>query len=231
MRTGPSISLPLLMLTGAAWAAEPFVLTSVPAAPAIDGKLGDACWKGARQYRLQANAGGDLKVGGNVALCYDPAGLSVALWLDEPTPGDIMAPRVAVNEPGIWDGEIIEWFICPSEDGDDYVQLAWNPAGSQFSARCVSMGSGTFRSDTTSRPQWQCASVVGATGWTTEARITFAELGANPAADGDRWRLNVNRTRRIGERVLQCALTHRRRRLPFPRALPGGLLRRVRAEG
>ncbi len=195
--------LGLGITAGAGVAAEDtpaFVLTKAAAAPTIDGKPDDACWKSVRRYPLRHYAGGELKVGGSVALCYDGAGLSVALWLDEPAPAKMVAPKVAVNAAQIWDGEILEWFLCPSEEGNEYVQLGWNPAGSQFNARCVSTGPGTSRTDTTWRPQWHCASVTGAKGWTTEARVTFAEMGVKPPAEGARWRLNVNRTRQIGGR-------------------------------
>jgi hypothetical protein len=42
--------------------------------------------------------------------------------------------------------------------------------------------------------------VVGDKGWTAEARITFAQLGAPPPEEGARWRLNACRTRQADGR-------------------------------
>ncbi|OGV66947.1 MAG: hypothetical protein A3K19_03575 [Lentisphaerae bacterium RIFOXYB12_FULL_65_16] len=184
----------------AAASGRPPVLVKADAPPVIDGKPDEPCWQTAQRIPLRHYAGGELKVGGTVALCCDARNLYVALWLDEPTPAKMVAPKVDVNGADLWNGEVVEWFICPSEDGSDYVQLAWNPVGSRFNAKCVATGVGTFRGDTTWRPNWTCASTVGERGWTTEASISFAELGLQPPADGACWRLNVNRTRQIDAR-------------------------------
>ncbi|MBI4024338.1 MAG: beta-galactosidase trimerization domain-containing protein [Verrucomicrobia bacterium] len=178
----------------------PLILKRAAQPPVIDGLLEESCWQNTTKLPLRHYAGGELKVSGSVALCYDDQNLYVALWLDEPTPEKMAAPKAEVNGPDLWKGEVIEWFICPSEEGNEYVQLAWNPAATRFNARCVSTGAGTFKADTAWRPKWNCASVIGKNGWTTEASISFAELGIKKPAEGACWRLNVNRTRQIGDR-------------------------------
>ncbi len=174
-----------------AW--RPFVIHRAGSAPTMDGKLDEPCWERADRRPLRHYAGGELKVGGSVALCYDTQNLYAALWLDEPVPAKI---RSAEPPKSLWDGEVIEWFICPSEDGLDYVQLAWSPAGRQYDAKCRSTGGGgSSRSNVKWKPKWRTASAIGKAGWTSEAAFPFAELAVEPPKDGALWRINLCRHR------------------------------------
>jgi uncharacterized membrane protein len=173
---------------------RPLVIQKSAPSPTVDGVLTDACWQEADRRPLRHYAGGELTVGGHAALSYDDTTLYAALWLDEPSPERIGTP---LPPKGLWDGEVIEWFICPSADGVEYVQLAWNSAGRQFSASCRSTGSGAFTSNAEWLPTWQTVSVVGKGGWTTEAAIPLAELDQKLPADGVMWRINLNRHRVI----------------------------------
>ncbi|MDO9543365.1 MAG: beta-galactosidase trimerization domain-containing protein, partial [Kiritimatiellia bacterium] len=166
--------------------------------PAIDGNPDEECWQKAEKYPLRHWDFEDLKVGGQAAFCYDDKYLYAALWLDEPEPAGIKAPKAEVNAPQIWTGEVVEWFIRPSEEKADYVQLAWNPSGSQFNQRCRAAGSGSFDSDRSWRPGWKCAGRVGEKGWTAEASIPLSELGVGTPAEGSFIRMNLCRTRQIG---------------------------------
>ena len=177
----------------AAW--RPLVVRRAAPPPAIDGRLDDPCWGKSDRRPLRHYAGGELEVGGSVAVCYDQESLYAALWLDEPAPEKITS---AVEPRGLWDGEVIEWFICPSEDGSEYYQLAWNPAGRQFRAKCRATGGGAFTSDTEWQAAWRTASVIGGNGWTTEAAIPLKELGLKAPEDGVMWRTNLNRHRVAG---------------------------------
>ena len=192
----------LLVLTAATeitFAAEhagawrPLVIHKADPAPTVDGKLEEPCWKQADRRALRHYAGGELKVGGSAALCYDERNLYAAMWLDEPTPQKITS---AAEPKGLWDGEVIEWFVCPSVEGSDYVQLAWNPAGRQFSVvKGPTWGGDPRRA---SLPDWRTASTIGERGWTTEAMIPFADLGMEPPEPGALWRSNLCRHRVVG---------------------------------
>lgn len=210
MSTPRFVTVAILLLASAlpalaqASGPPPLVVKSARVSPKADGKLDEACWKEADWRPLQANLGGDLAVGGKVALCYDDRHLYAALRLDEPQPDRIKAEPGAVNGPEVWAGEILEWFINPAGEGRDFVQLGWNPAGARFNARCRASGPGVAESDLSWRPQWQAASTIGKAGWTSEAAIPFAELGQKPPAPGTRWTLNLCRTRQIGQRVFSA---------------------------
>jgi len=172
---------------------SPLVIRKTEQTPKVDGKLDELCWRKADQRALRHYAGRELKVGGSVALCYDRKNLYAALWLKEPMLEKI---RSAAAPDGLWNGEVIEWFICPSEDGLDYFQLAWNPAGRAAAYRCRSKGAGgSFQSDRTWQPKWKRAAVVGKKGWTTEAVIPLSEMGLKAPKDGAVWRINLCRHR------------------------------------
>jgi hypothetical protein len=185
----------VLMAAGA----EPLVLRKATTAPTIDGKPDETCWEQADKRPLLHIAGDKLSAGGEVALCHDDQSIYAALWLDEPEPDKIRAPR-AENASAIWDGEVVEWFIEVNAGERRYVQLAWNPSGAKMSSRCRSTGGGNFEADSTWRPEWQCASVIGGRGWTSEAAISFKELGIAAPAEGETLRLNLGRTRQVGAR-------------------------------
>ena len=200
IRLGVTLALLTAMLTRIravdpppAW--QPLVVHRAESPPDIDGRPDEPCWTEADRRPLRHYAGGELEVAGSAAISYDRDNLYAALWLDEPTPDKITS---AVEPRGLWDGEVIEWFICPSDDGMDYVQLAWNPAGRQFSAKCRATGGGAFTSDTNWHATWKTASAVSGTGWTTEAALPFAELGLTAPDDGAVWRINLNRHRVAG---------------------------------
>jgi hypothetical protein len=198
-----SLGIWLVMLAAVVAGAAPttpLVLRPAAPAPVIDGRLEEACWQQAQKRPLLHYSFDKLKVGGQVAVTYDQQYLYAAFWLEEPETGKIQAPKVDLNAPELWNGEVVEWFIEPREGKPDYVHLAWNPAGSRYNARCRSTGGGNFQSDTSWRPEWKVAAVVGEKGWTAEGAIALQELGLTAPAEGQTIRMNLGRTRQIGER-------------------------------
>ncbi|MBI3921547.1 MAG: hypothetical protein HY318_09035 [Armatimonadetes bacterium] len=194
------LSLCVLLVPEGALAA-PLVLKRAGASPVIDGKTQDESWSQADKRPLQEIMRKPLRVGGQVAMCYDDKNLYVAFWLDEPEPAKIKAEKGPVNGPAVWQGEVLEWFINPAGDGNDYVQLGWNPAGSKFNAKCHASAPGAVENDLSWSPKWHVASVIGKKGWTSESAISFAELGRQKPEAGTMWTMNLGRTRQIGERV------------------------------
>ncbi|MFA6175450.1 MAG: sugar-binding protein [Phycisphaerae bacterium] len=178
------------------------VINRVAQPPIIDGTVDDVCWENAQWMPLQNVQGDAVKVGGRIALAFDETNLYAAFVLDEPTPDKINAPLGAVNTKEIWTGEILEWFINPVPQGAAYVQLGWNPGGARYNAKCDMQTS--LESIVTWGPKWKAAAKIGKSGWTSEAVISFAELGQKPPMNGAVWTMNLCRTRNIEGHEYSC---------------------------
>ena len=183
------------------------VIKRVAVPPVIDGNIEDRCWQNAQWMPLRNLQGDAVKVGGRVAMVFDDEKLYAAFSLDEPELEKMKDPAVDVNAKEIWNGEMLEWFINPVPEGSAYLHLGWNPAGSQYNVKCYKGKTiPPFMMDSCVRwmPKWIVATTRCKSGWRSEAAISFAELGQKPPNEGDVWRINLCRTRNIGEVENSC---------------------------
>jgi hypothetical protein len=172
------------------------VIKKTTVSPKLDGKLSETCWQQATKIPLRYYINGKVSANSKVAWCYDDKNIYAGFWLEEPLISKIVAPKVGLNAPEIWNGEVLEWFINVNSDADAYFQFAWNPAGSRFNSRFSAPGVAVH--DKSWHPAWKASSSIGKKVWTSEAVIPFAELGVKEPKAGASWSMNLTRTRKTG---------------------------------
>ncbi len=179
----------------------------------IDGKLDDAAWRTAARtrafLRTDANRGdGSLATHGKILA--DDTHIYFGFHLKDK---DIASPFTNRDDT-LWKADVIELFLDPGADGENYVELQVNPANTVFDA--------VFRSHRS--PKWEEAaqnttigleSAVWLDGtlnksddedkaWSVEIKIPFADL---PGVEGkpsptDKWTANFYRIDNKGPRQM-----------------------------
>jgi hypothetical protein len=168
------------------------------AAPVVDGKLEEGCWRepagdepparqAGRLDRFMDLPGQQFAEAQTVArVGYDSEALYLGVRCDEP----LMDRVRATAEPGsgrVWTDDCIEVFVDLRGDGKAYAHLIVNAAG--------------VTQDNLPRERgveytWRAATYRGPDYWSAEVRVPLRDLGATtePAA-GQAWRLNLCRSR------------------------------------
>jgi len=185
----------LLILCGAcaAGAEEPYLIYSAvktAEAPAIDGRLDDACWKKAEQTQpFVAIGGGPVAVQTVGMLAYDQANLYIAIVCPEPA-----MPRlkglIDTNDVKDMD-ESVEIFIDSRYSRSNYLQFRVSILGGRDTHDQINI-----RNDLT--PEWRGAAALNAESWAVEVAIPLSLLGV-AVDDASLWGLNLNRQRLMGQ--------------------------------
>ncbi len=135
------------------------------AAPGIDGKLTDACWKDAPVMRLARTLEGGAKAAQptEVKAVRHGGSLYVAFRCVEPAPGKIRAPRRG-HDGEIWSDDSIEMFLG---FGGTYYHFGVNAAGSTYDGKVKnsSWNSGL-----------RAATARAGRAWTAELTIPLAKM-------------------------------------------------------
>ena len=191
-------------LASAAWAAEPLRVDSrrVAEKPVVDGRLDDACWRGA-EWRtgfrvLSAKAPASPQT--HFAVAHDDDRLYVAVRCEEPHM-DKLKVRAMERDTNVYDDDCIELFLLPAPKlnaDPNYVefhQFIANSAGTQFDA--------TARGGTLEPwdAEWRVKSAKGEGEWTLEFSIPFSSLHITPETTGE-WLFNITRERQADRREL-----------------------------
>ena len=180
------VALAFVFAAGPAWGVSPRVAVCTPAAaaPVIDGKLDDACWKSAgvvTDFLLDSGLG--LPADRTIArMCFDKDNLYLGIECME-SDWDTVKSSVEAHDGPVYNDDDVEIFFDPACDRKSYVQLMFNVLG----VRAESMnGSPAWDCD------WKVAVVKGPDRWTAEVAIPLKPLGG--AKVGDAWGFNIGRS-------------------------------------
>ena len=119
---------------------------------------------------------------------YDSERLYVAV-LSPVLPGQKLAANCTRRDDNVWQDDAVQVYLT-APSGDRYLFIG-NAAGTIYD-RKYEKG---LKDDVTWNGNWQYGTSVANDVWTAEVAIAFADLGVEPPADGQTWRLNVTRDR------------------------------------
>ena len=195
------LSLPVSAVSARAEIARQAVAGWTDHAPAIDGKLDDPAWVGAREL------GGFLLLEPNPrrpeALTYvrvltDGRALYVGFRCVEPRIDRIKVEK-RERDAKPWLDDCVETVIDPTNDRRQMRHLIVNAAGSAYDALATVTGPETFTEDAAWNGDWEVAASKGKGEWYAEWRIPFETIGVS--LDKSRC-LGANFAReRVGARV------------------------------
>ncbi len=175
-----------------AW--EPTALAAAPttAAPAIDGRLDDACWATtpAAQQFFARKGEGLPKETSELRALWDARDLYLAVRCRAEVlrpalqrTGEFIA-RATEHDGRVFHDDSIEIFLGPPDAPTDYMQFVTNALGTRYEGRGM---------DGSWDVPWQAAGATGDEGfWSAEVAIPWSSLGIEPAAGSALW-LNVCR--------------------------------------
>ena len=147
----------------------------VSAAPALDGDLSDACWKGAAWSSGFVNRDGSTpQRGTRFKAVYASDAVYVAVECAESTP-EKMADEHQAHE--FWLCDVVEVFSCAAKN--ETLHLVCSARGNlndEIDGKTVARTKGNIG--------WQAKSKIAADRWTCEFRIPFLLFGVVPA-DGE----------------------------------------------
>ena len=164
----------------------------------VDGKLDEPAFK---QSSLSSSFKENYKGGTPIAatqvrVFYSAKGLSIGFQCSEPQMTDL---RVTDDPNKIWDGDVVEIFLVPTDGLDSYVQFSVNPNG--IGKPIIKRGDrGT---DMNWQPDWKYAANKVSDSWSVEVLIPWTSLGLTGApSSGTEWYANFFRERVTGQTEL-----------------------------
>ncbi len=175
----------LVLLASSAWGISPRVAVCTPAAaaPVIDGKLNDACWKTAgvaTDFLLDSGEG--LPANRTTAkLCFDKDFLYIGVEGME-NDWDTVKSLIRDHDGHVDQDDDIEIFFDPACDRKSYMHFMFNMLGTRAD---LMNGSEAWDCD------WKVAIDKQADRWTAEVAIPLKALGG--AKLGDTWGFNIGR--------------------------------------
>lgn len=185
-------------------------------APVIDGDASDAVWQGAVAIELidVEDLAGQRRHSRptSVRMLWDAAGW---YFLFEMQDGDVWS-TFDQRDDQIWQEEVVEIFVDPDGDGEDYAEIEVNPLNTVFDLLLSRPWGDGGRGFAQWDPEFSSAVRVDGTlnddsdtdvGWTVEVALPWAALGTDirdvmnglalPPQIGDQWRLNLYRFERL----------------------------------
>ena len=160
------------------------------AAPALDGKLDDACWQKVEPVtgflHLDSDRPAMYQSFGYV--CYDDAHLYIGMKCLMPQ-GQKPRGKWIPHDGRIWSDDIVEIMLDPGLTRSDYYQLAVNAYGATFD--CSRLHGGSLEDDSWNG-EWTAATHIGDGYWSVEMAIPFHNLGISPKV-GSTWGINLCR--------------------------------------
>jgi hypothetical protein len=155
------------------------------AAPEIDGKLDDPCWKDAACAAPFVEVGGQ-KIAAeqtSVFITYTDRALCLAFVCRESKMERAIARRTE-RDSQVWTDESVEVFLQP-KGARNYHHLIVNTIGTQYDE--------IGKDPKSWNGKWQAAAAREQDEWVVEISLPFRELGAPKAPVGQAWRFNVCR--------------------------------------
>jgi len=165
------------------------------AAPEIDGRLDEACWRDAAVLTgFMAGANRVRSYANTVRLCYDDANFYIGCRYGEPNPGAIRAVVAEDGVESIWMDDCVELrvqvdsaklFVPPYKGKPNWVQFITNTLGARFSQLVAERRPGSRRFCPTEwNDKWRAAASVEGDAWVSEIAIPWAELQITPTPGG-----------------------------------------------
>lgn len=179
-----------ILLAGACWSAEDFVVPRVDVAPDLDGSLTDPAWSRAatldaftilRQTNVTASTTGKVMM--------DKAWLYLGFRCANPNMAQIEQLEKKRDE-GVTRDESVEIFLDPGSDGALYYQFMLSFANVQADRRFAS----GEKKDTSWTIPWRSATRKDDQGWTAELALPLSLVKHN--GDPSKARMNVARNER-----------------------------------
>ncbi|MFO7975105.1 MAG: sugar-binding protein [Candidatus Hydrogenedentota bacterium] len=194
-----------VFIVAGAQAAERIPVPIAQDAPALDGKLDDACWKSAaylRDFKSIESKATEIDVHTRIEaitqqteayVSRDSDFLYIGVRCAEAEMGDVRA-KVEAHDGYVYRDDCVELFLDPLAGGHTYYQVAVNSLGTVADA---------FRiDDQYSDNHWDAEAQVAThktkNAWFLEIALPFSAFGG-PPADGDVWGFNIGRERYAGE--------------------------------
>jgi hypothetical protein len=171
-------------------------INSTAQAPAIDGKLDDACWKYSSELTpFFLPSGKQLAEKQSSAMvCYDKENLYIAMKCFEPRlhPAlnqlDLIKTTKKQRDSAVWQDDSVEIFIRPDMTSGKYFQIAVNSAGTLFDSALPSPGA-----------SWQSSATVKTSRntkyWSVEMAIPLKTLVQDTSIENQSWQMNFCRNR------------------------------------
>jgi len=155
----------------------------------VDGD--DADWKGAAFSTFKENMGAkDLRAHTEAAVAFDDKTVYVCLRCEEPEkPVAASCPRDSAQ---LFNDDNVEVFLDANRDRASYLHFAVNAAAARYDGRTVKGG----RPDAAWNGDWTAAVRQADKRWTVEFAIPFTTLGVGAPRAGDKWGMELCRTRR-----------------------------------
>lgn len=175
---------------------------AVAANMTIDGKFDEPAWQAASPIRdfMRFGSPSLAAVKTSVKFTYDADAIYVAFECAEPAMASLKTPvNLPRDDDGVWQNDSVELFVDPAGNGEIITHLIISAGGGIYDER-LDRSSSAVSMDATWNGQWQSAVARGEQGWTAEVRMPLASLGiAKPLKSGDRFDMQIARSRHVGE--------------------------------
>lgn len=187
---------------------SPLVCPPVAKAPEFDGTLNDPAWQTAARIAGLDNyqqPGVPARQKTEVLLCHDAEAFYVGFRCHEPGM-DQLKTSAKERDGGVFSDDSVEIFVDSANDEFNFLQLAFNAAGTQYDMRCAGdnyAGVNVFGVDYDRKKvrdagwngDWTVKTSRHADRWEAEVRLPFKTVGRA----SDLWGMNFCRNRRAGE--------------------------------
>ncbi len=168
------------------------VARKTQAAPKLDGKLDDACWKDAVPLGRFLKDKAEVLAQDQTEswICWDDQKVYLAAVAHFPKGAKLkQSAEKAERDAKIWSDDSLEFFFSHPKVGGTYFQFAVSSAN--LSAELT-------QGDHPYDPQWQHAATAAEDRYTVELAVPLKALFGKVPESGEIWRLNVNRNKFAG---------------------------------
>ncbi|MDD5597842.1 MAG: carbohydrate binding family 9 domain-containing protein [Victivallaceae bacterium] len=158
------------------------------AAPVLDGRLDDPCWRNADKitgFRLIFGKGParEQTVG---TIVYDAENIYLGISCKESNVKKLLATQTVHDSP-VWKDDCLEIFFDTNCDRATYYHFVVNSLGTKFEEK---------GQDKSWNAEWNVKTAIGDGQWSAEVAIPFSAIGARPGPDTV-WGFNLGRAQRI----------------------------------
>ena len=161
----------------------------------IDGVLSEASWAATSTTTGFTNKDDHLAQEQTFAqILYDDEAIYLGLTMMEPTP-KMLKTRYDKTDDNIWADDSVEVFLDPDKTGSQFYHFAVNSKGAVYDAKNIG-----GVEDKSYNSQCAAAARVLDDRWIVELKIPYDSLKTK-VTEGDSWKVNFARSRRVDEKV------------------------------
>ena len=160
----------------------------------IDGVLDEEAWRGGPWHSsfTAPGSGAAAAAATRFAVRHGEACLYLAAVMDEPLIADLKHAATARDGRDLWRDDCVEFMVDPTGDRVEYVHLAINANGALYDSQVRQGGHVATR-------EWNStaavAASIGASSWSVEVALPFADLGLEARSARQPWAIQVARER------------------------------------